>query len=148
MGSLWRWKDTIAMGIAIILLLLFALGIVIGISYATESFTSSDGETGPKVGFRIIELCAITTLIPGLIFLFIGITARKKKKQLVTIASLIKAHRRLSIDILANKIDKQAAEVEMMLLECLDKDLIQGFIDGSTNEFVIQESVDGHITAR
>jgi len=134
--SWWRVKGSLYMALGILGLLLFAVGIIIGVSY--------------YVGWPYYEpanlpifaaLCTPTALVPGIIFLFLGRKANRREKELIEFSSWVKTYRRISIAELARKLGKQEVEAEKVLIEVVDRGLVPGFIDRSTNEFILQAAV-------
>lgn len=55
-------------------------------------------------------------------------------------AAWVQTYRRISMKDLANKLGKPPQETERIMLECVEKGLVRGFIDRSTDEFVLQEA--------
>ncbi|TLZ76709.1 MAG: hypothetical protein E6K11_10830 [Methanobacteriota archaeon] len=134
--SWWRVKGSLYIALGILGLLLFAVGIIIGVSY--------------YVGWPYYEpanlpifaaLCTPTALVPGILFLFLGRKANRREKELIEFSSWVKTYRRISLAELARKLGKQEIEAEKVLIEVVDRGLVPGFIDRSTNEFILQAAV-------
>jgi len=140
MDSLWRMKSGIATMLALGFVSLWVLGLVIGISYAT-GYTSSSGATGPGVGYSIIGLCSATALIPGIVFLYIAVQSKKREREIIEIAVLVKSYRRVKLDKIAKKLGKTEFETEKILADCVDKGQVDGFFDRTTEEFVVRSAV-------
>ena len=134
--SWWRVKGSLYIALGILGLILFAVGIIIGVSY--------------YVGWPYYEpanlpifaaLCTPTALVPGILFLFLGRKANRREKELIEFSSWVKTYRRISLAELARKLGKQEIEAEKVLIEVVDRGLVPGFIDRSTNEFILQAAV-------
>lgn len=136
MGGLWRAKDTVYLALAVLFFLTFALGVIIGVSYSL-------GYPRYDPGFLpiITATCVPTSLVPGVIFLYLGRRARETEKSLVEFAAWVKTYRRISMADLARKLGKAPYEAERVLIQVVDRGLVPGFIDRSTDEFVLQSAV-------
>src|SRR2546428_5262712 len=103
--SWWRAKGSLYIALGILGLLLFAVGIIIGVSY--------------YVGWPYYEpanlpifaaLCTPTALVPGILFLFLGRKANRRAQELIEFSSWVKTYRRISLAELARKLAKQEIE--------------------------------------
>lgn len=95
----------------------------------------------PGVAAPIAGLCTFTALVPGLLFVFFGLKARKRESELVEFSAWVRTYRRIGLADLARKLGKSELETEKVLVGAVDKGLVPGFIDRATNEFVVQEAI-------
>ncbi len=135
-SSWWRVKGSLYLTLGVLLLLAFALGILIGVSYYVGWPYYAPGNLT-----LFAALCTPTALLPGLLLLFLGRKARKNEKDLVEFTAWIKTYRRIGLADLAAKLGKNQVDAEKLLIRSVDQGLLKGFIDRATNEFVLQEAV-------
>ncbi len=122
--------------LGVLFLLLFGFGIAIGVAYAF-GFPYYDGNILPVLG----GVCVPTALIPGIIFVALGMKARRKEQSLMEFASWVKSYRRVALAEVARKLGKSEFETDKILVEVVDRGLVAGFIDRQTNEFVLKEEI-------
>ena len=120
----------------IVLLIVGALFLAVGVEEAT---VNSAGAGTPFL-IEVSALCIPTTIVPGIVLLLYGWKGRKQGQDMATFAAWVQTYRRISMRDLANKLGKPPAETERIMLDCVEKGLIRGFIDRSTEEFVLQEA--------
>src|SRR5256712_4008325 len=134
--SWWRVKGSLYIALGSLGLSLLGVEIIMGVSY--------------YVGWPYYEpanlpifaaLCTPTALVPGILFLFLGRKANRREKELIEFSSWVKTYRRISLAELARKLGKQEIEAEKVLIEVVDRGLVPGFIDRSTNAFILQAAV-------
>jgi hypothetical protein len=124
------------MTLGVLALLTFAVGIGIGISYVVGVPYYQ-----PSNFPLIAGLCIPTALVPGLLFVYLGRKANRREKELIEFSSWVKTYRRISLPELARKLGKREIEAEKVLIEVVDRGLVPGFIDRTTNEFILQSAV-------
>jgi hypothetical protein len=134
--SWWRVKGSLFTTLGVLLLLAFAIGIAIGISYVLGTPYYEPSNFPLIAGF-----CTPTALLPGLILIYLGRKASRHEQELIEFSAWVKAYRRIGLAELARKLGKQEFDSEKILIETVDRGLVHGFIDRNTNEFVIQEAV-------
>lgn len=122
--------------LAALFLILFGLGILAGVSYL-YGYPRYD----PGYIYVITPLCTLTGLAPGLLLLYMGLSVRRREKELIEFAGWVKTYRRIGMPDLARKLGKSEFEAEKILVEVVDKGLVRGFLDRHTNEFVLPEAV-------
>ncbi len=135
-SSWWRVKGSVYSTVGVLLLLLFAFGIVVGVAYFF-GYPYYQPENLPLLA----AVCTPTALVPGIVLLVLGRKANRREKELVEFSAWVRTYRRIGLGELARKLGKREYEAEKVLVECVDRGLVKGFIDRSTNEFVIQEAV-------
>jgi len=135
-SSWWRVKGSVYTTIGALFLILFAFGIVVGVSYY---FGYPYYQPGNLPLF--VSLCTPTALLPGIVLLLLGRKANLREKELVEFSAWVRTYRRIGLGELARKLGKREYEAEKILVECVDRGLVKGFIDRSTNEFVLQEAM-------
>lgn len=134
--SLWRVKGRAYLTVGVLLLLLFAVGVIIGVSYLYGYPYYAPGN------FPVITgVCIPTALVPGLVLIVLGRRAALKEKELIEFTAWVKTYRRISLADLARKLGKPQMEAEQLLVTVVDRGLLKGFIDRSTDEFVLQDAV-------
>ncbi len=89
---------------------------------------------------EVSALCIPTTIVPGAVLVVYGWRGRRQGRDMATFATWAKTCRRISIKDLANKLGKPPQDTERIMLDCVERGLIRGFIDRSTDEFVLQEA--------
>ncbi len=139
-SNLWRAKDTLYLALGGLFLIAGALGILIGISYAF-GWPYYSPSTLPVLG----AFCTLTGIVPGVLFVFIGLRARRTEKDLVGFAAWVRTYRRVPLVDLARKLGKTPFETEKVLVQAVDRSLVRGFIDRQSDEFVLQEVVGSEI---
>jgi hypothetical protein len=90
-------------------------------------------------------LCSTTGIIPGSILLLFGWQARKEERMLVAFSAWIKTYRRMPLNDLARNLGKTRFETEQVLATAVDRGLVQGIVDRTTDEFVVKESIGQQI---
>lgn len=133
-SRVWRYKDTLYLGLGSVLLIGGTLGVA-----ALTTVTSS-----PYAVWGAI-LCSATGVVPGVILLLLGLAARKEEKMLVTFSAWVKTYRRIPLDDLARNLGKTRFDTEQVLAMAVDRGLVQGIVDRTTDEFVVQESIGQQI---
>jgi len=116
--------------------LMVLTGIVLTVSPPPGSPQFNAGQT-----LIIGSLCTATGIVPGLLFIWRGFRARTFMKELEEFSGWVQAYRRITLSDLARKLGKSEMEAEKLLAAVIDKGLVRGFIDRSTNEFVIPEAI-------
>jgi len=131
-------------GLGILGLLFTLLSVVVGIDYyighGPDDYTE---EEMIETGETFLFICTPSTMIPSILFLAYGLSERRKFQKLQDVADILKAYRRIKISELAQKINKTEMESEKMILECIEKELVQGYMDRMagaffTNDFLHQ----------
>ena len=130
----WRYKDVALLTLGGILL----AGGILGVTA-----TAVIG-TPPYIVWGYV-LCSVTGVVPGSILLFYGWRAHKEEQSLVEFAAWIKTYRRISLDDLAKNLGKTRFETERVLANAVDRGLVQGIVDRTTDEFVVKESIGQQI---
>jgi len=136
MPSWWRAKDAVYLTLGVLLLLAGVLGIVIGFAYR-YGVPYYD----PSVLPVLTAVCVPTAFVPGAIFLLLGLRARRVARELVEFSAWVRTYRRVRLDELARKLGKTTLETERILVQVMDRGLVKGFLDRTTDEFVIQEAI-------
>lgn len=86
-----------------------------------------------------VFLCGPITVIPGVIAVTLGVLRWRREHALIEFANWVKSHRRIKMDVMADRIGKSRFETEKLLGEALDSDLVKGVIDRSADEFVSRD---------
>ncbi len=135
-SSLWRVKGRLYLSLGVLLLLTFVVGVIIGIAYYVGYPYYAPGNLPV-----ITAVCIPTALVPGILLTLLGRKASLREKELVQFTAWVKTYRRIGLRDLAAKIGKPQYETEQVLVTAVDRGLLKGFIDRSTDEFVLQEAV-------
>ena len=130
----WRYKDTVYLSLGSLLL----IGGVLG---AMAMATTRD----PFYVLWGAVLCSSTGIVPGLLLLLLGLRARKEEKTLVAFSAWIKTYRRIPLNDLAKNMGKTRFETEQVLAAAVDRRLVEGIVDRTTDEFVVKESIGQQI---
>jgi hypothetical protein len=89
----------------------------------------------------VVMLLGVGLAIAGGICLYIGRTHRQEGRRLGDAASLLKAHRRMSIYNLAGKMRISEAEAEAVVARCLSLGILEGYVDRQQGEFFTREAI-------
>lgn len=139
--QIWKLKGNISIIFGILFLIVWGLGIIIALAYFFGWY-----KLDPGAGISIFSFCTVVGFIPGVALLALGLKAKREEKDLITIVGYLKTYRRMKLSNLAEKLGKREFEVESLILKCIDKKLLTGFIDRTTNEFVVPEAVSRELT--
>ena len=90
--------------------------------------------TSPILAF----ICVPGGVIPGAIVLGLGVIEYRRAKRLTEFATWVKTYRRISFDDLAKKLGKTPIQTERTLAQAIERGLLKGVVDRSTDEFVVQ----------
>ncbi len=85
-------------------------------------------------------ICVPGGILPGAALLGWGLLEHRREKHLQEFATWIRAYRRISMDDLARRLGKSSMEAERDLAQAMDRGLVKGVIDRSTDEFVLAGS--------
>ncbi len=88
-------------------------------------------------------LCGPIAIIPGTIAIALGVKQWRREQAVIEFASWVKSQRRINMDLMATRIGRTRFETEKLLGEAIDDGLVKGVIDRSTDDFVVQERMDG-----
>ncbi len=94
--------------------------------------------------WKLLFTLAVLALTPGILLIYLGTKKRKAGKDLENLAELLRAYRRIKISKVAQKLGVTEYEAEMRIAQCMDRNLIVGHIDRTTEEFFTLESI-GHV---
>jgi len=83
-------------------------------------------------------ICVPGGILPGAIALLFGVVEYRREQRLKEFATWIRAYRRIRMDDLAKKVGKPPVEAERLLARAIDLGYVQGVIDRSTDEFVLE----------
>jgi hypothetical protein len=134
MSDWWRKRPGFMFWGGISFLMLFGFIVAIGVMYQ-----SGVPYYDPSVLPLLTLVCTPTALLPGVIMLAVGLKAKREERALIEFAGWIKSFRRVTLVEVARKLQKSEFDTEKLLLYAVDRGLVQGFIDRSTEEFVIPE---------
>ena len=135
----WKTKSWVYVVGGSLLAMLGAFG-MIG-AYAYDSVTPHNSPSyEPSLLPGLTAMCGLLGVLPGFILIYLGMRARGKSQSLVEFSSWVRTYRRIGLTDLAHKLGKSEMETERILADAIDKQLVYGFIDRQTNEFVAWES--------
>lgn len=132
----WRRKASGYFFLAALFLITGSLGILLGVAYRL-GWPYYDPGALPVFG----TLCTIVGIVPGVLFIVLGMKARRMEKELVEFSAWVKTYRRITLADLARKLGKPQLEAEKILVQVVDLGLVKGFIDRQTDEFILQEAL-------
>jgi hypothetical protein len=91
----------------------------------------------------LVYLCGPITIIPGTVSILLGVRQWRHERTVVEFATWTKSHRRIGLDVMAQRIGKTRYETEKLLGEAIDAGLVNGVVDRSADEFVAQDGDEG-----
>jgi DNA-directed RNA polymerase subunit RPC12/RpoP len=123
--------------------------IFIWLGVAAFFFTGMLGIVGMTVLFRdgdsvLGNMCAVALVVlicGGAAMMAIGLKGRAKHKELEKVADLLKAYRRIEISKLASKMGVTPMDAENTIVECLGRELVEGYFDRQEGEFFTKEAL-------
>jgi len=118
MSNLWRYKDEIMLILSFLLIGLYVLFLLAGITMIGENTVS---EIVVVMGFIFIF-----TGLPGIVLLKFGLKARRKQKELEKLANFLRRNQRIRIRRLAKYLDKSVIDTYSILDEGIEKGIIHG----------------------
>ncbi|UCE73256.1 MAG: hypothetical protein JSV56_09500 [Methanomassiliicoccales archaeon] len=92
-----------------------------------------------------IGFCTAFGLIPGIILFIWGWKLAKEKSELTKLAAYLRSYRRIKVSDVARAMEKNEYETEQLILQCVEKNLINGYFDRNTREFFTRESQLGEV---
>ena len=134
------WKIYYVLGIVGLLIYLFLF--IIGAAYLTifqpEDYSREDSVTA---GTLLISVCTPMLFLPSIIFFIIGWRGRSKFMMYEDVANVLKAYRRIKISELARKFNKPEYEAEKLVMECIERNLVNGYMDRQAQEFFTRDAM-------
>lgn len=140
MAELWRTKGTLYLVAGAALVAFSAVTILVGVFYGS---TIPPGQPGylPNAIPIVGTICTAFGILPGTILIWRGLRARGLKSELVEFSSWVKTYRRISLAELARRLGKSEVETEKTLTAAIDRGMVRGIMDRTTDEFVLQEAM-------
>jgi hypothetical protein len=92
---------------------------------------------------ELVYLCGPITIVPGTISILLGVMRWRRERALVEFANWTRSHRRIKVDVMAQRIGKTRFETEKLLGEAIDGGFVKGVIDRPSDEFVAQDGDEG-----
>jgi hypothetical protein len=137
-----NYKIYIVLGILGILFSLVVLAAGIDYYFFEEETEETSEEENKNTGSTMF-VCTPIIIIPSILFFVIGYRQRQTFHSIQDVADMLKAYRRIKISKIAQKLGKSEMEAEKMVLECIEKNLIQGYMDRQegaffTNDYMTQ----------
>lgn len=132
-----RSRATVQVAVGVVLLLVGALFFFVA-ALDAMGITQTESSGTYLVLIEASAICTPTTIVPGIILIYYGRKTRRESGQLAEFAAWVKTYRRIGLADLAKKLGKTEYETEKVLIGCVEKGLLQGFVDRSTSEFVLQ----------
>ena len=126
----------IALVVGIIFAAFAALITVFGILYAVVDVYESPDENWEAA--KLLFGCSGFLWPFAIIFIVYAYLGLKNEKQLRELADYVLIYRRLKIPDLAARMGKTAYETEKMLLQCIERGYLRGYIDRNTGEFFVE----------
>ncbi len=90
-----------------------------------------------------LYLCGPITITPGTIAVVLGVRQWRREQAVIEFATWAKSQRRIQMDVMAQRIGKTRFETEKLLGEAIDAGLVNGVIDRSADEFVVEGRAGG-----
>lgn len=91
----------------------------------------------------LVYLCGPISIIPGVISIGLGVLQWRRERVVLEFATWTKSHRRIGLDVMAQRIGKSRFETERLLGEAIEAGLVKGVVDRIADEFVAQDGDEG-----
>ena len=102
-------------------------------------------EPSPNIRIWGTVFCSSGGIFPGTLLVLLGWKAHKEETNLVEFSAWIKTYRRVRLDELARNLGKTRFETEKVLAKAVDRGLVHGVVDRTTDEFIVQEMIGRQI---
>jgi DNA-directed RNA polymerase subunit RPC12/RpoP len=89
----------------------------------------------------LVWICTIGGIAPGLLAVLYGLYRWRVERHLRAIAMMARTWRRIHLDEFARRAGRTRLDLEERLAEAVDRGYVAGFVDRTTQEFVVQEAV-------
>ncbi len=86
-------------------------------------------------------LCTVINVVITTIIMAYWFARRKKEDRMDDLVGYLKMYRRVHISKVAQRLGLDNKETEKVLLKCISKGQIKGFLDRKTDEFILEESI-------
>jgi len=90
-------------------------------------------------------MCIPGLILPGAVLLAWGVVAWRRERRLEEFASWLRAHRREKMDTLAQRLGTNRYGMELLLGKAIEKGLVKGVVDRSTDEFVCLQAAGSQV---
>ncbi|HRX16874.1 MAG TPA: hypothetical protein P5123_11215 [Spirochaetota bacterium] len=130
----FKIKDTILKATGYIFAIPGLIVFFIGIAMYLVSKDPTEIEAGAG-----IAIASMAFVLPGIFFLYQGYKATKEEEMVESLAMIIHATRRISIDNIAEKMGVSVPTARRFMLMALKLRLINGFFDRTTGEFFTED---------
>lgn len=132
----------VAMILAILSILWTVLIIAAGLYYQFIGLESNTPESNESAARMILLFCTPVNVIFTVIFIILWYVKKKREDVLKGLASYLKMYRRIPLSKVAQRMGITEQNAETLLLECVAKGIINGFLDRETDEFVLEKSIE------
>jgi len=137
MGRSLGTKLSFVMGVLSLLWALIVLAA--SISYVMDPSLGGNNVSGANT---ILYVCNPISFLITFIFFGIWYIRKKKEDRINDMASYLKMYRRVNLDKVAQRMGISLREAEDILPECISQDLVKGYLDRFTGEFIWEGSID------
>ncbi|MBI5001674.1 MAG: hypothetical protein HZB92_09190 [Euryarchaeota archaeon] len=127
--------------LTILSILWTALIICIGFSYQTSGVGGYTPEESAQAARTFLQACTPVDLAITAIFLGAWFVRSRHESMLEDTASYLKMYRRIQLSKVAGRLGLTEQKAEKLMLECVTKGMVKGFIDRQTDEFILEESI-------
>ena len=89
----------------------------------------------------LLWLCVVIGIAPSTIVLLYGVYRWSVERHLRALAAMAQTYRRIKLDEFARRAGRTRLETERQLAKAVDHGYVKGFVDRTSDEFVVQEAV-------
>lgn len=89
----------------------------------------------------LVWFCVFGGIVPSSIVVLYGVYRWSVERHLRALAAMAKTYRRLKLDEFARRAGRTRLETERQLAKAVDHGYVKGFMDRTSDEFVVQEAV-------
>lgn len=126
--------------VGIIILIGYFIVAIVGVGYlfgfGPEDYTEEEKHDS---GVSLLLICTPMLLLPGLILFYFGWRGYRLNEQVKDTAGMLRAYGKINLTELGIKMGKSQDEMEELIFECLEENLVQGYLDRPKREFITYE---------
>jgi hypothetical protein len=134
------WQISLVIGIVVAICAVVVLAA--GVDYRWGSGVDDNTDEENKDAGVQLLICTPFILIISGGFLLVGILGLVKRRRNKQYAEMLKANRRMKVAEFARKIGTNEFKAEKVLMEILEDDQVDGFMDRRTGEFFTMEFLE------
>ena len=89
----------------------------------------------------LLWVCVFGGVAPSAVVVLYGMYRWSVERRLRALAAMARTYRRLKLDELARRAGETRMKAEMDLAKAVERGYVKGFVDRTSDEFVVQEAV-------